>query len=213
MLKEEIPFTLWEKLNKSYKLLMIFAVFGWFLVISLVVSIILILPLKEKEYVYIEFSSSGNNFVRIARAEKPIKTNETLIRAVLRNYIINRETIDKITESQRYKKIFAMSTDDVWNEFKKIGNSKESLFHKAGVRRTIIVRRDSPISSNIHQIEITTIDTQDNGNKIEKLESEWVVTIEYDFFAQDVSDEMMLFNPTGLFIKKYNMSERIKVKK
>ncbi len=167
---------------------------------------------KEVPY-YVEFSTGGNNFVRVTPAGEAVQGNQTLLSSVIRSYVIKREPITKTDEGGpegRYAYVEAQSTDQVFKTFKEMYGGKDSLYYKPGFKREVIITRDSPIGpwgGGVHQVEFRTIDTIE-GSGMEPIKNEWVATMNYEFRPREVPADDKLLNPTGLFVTEYTVSRR-----
>jgi len=176
-----------------------------FLAICLIISIVanmLLVPLKETKIKYVEFSNSADNFFTVYPSNMPSETKTLLIRKALRNYVWNRTRKDSITEVNRFSQVKAMSTPEVFDEFK-------NEYHKAQealkeIDRDVEVISDSPIDDNIHQIEFKTIDKKDADIKV----NSYMATIRYSLQKQFTNDDMALNNPFGVIVVKYSISKR-----
>ncbi|MBW1615595.1 MAG: hypothetical protein JRJ49_03480 [Deltaproteobacteria bacterium] len=199
----------WAQAIKNNWILMIIAISEAVCILLLSIAIIVITPLKTIEPIYVEFSSSGNNFVKIAKANENIQNNDLLLSYFLRRYVIDRETVDKTTEPIRYQRIGASSTKDLYAQFQAIyGNKETSLYYKKGFKRAVAIIRDNKLAKGIHQIEIETTDT-DQFNNIKK--ADWIITIKYKFVEQkNIAFDDRLLNPAGLLIKEYTITARKK---
>ncbi len=186
---------------------------SFFLFLSILANIVMaygysyLFPLKEKIPVVVEFSTSDNNFVVVQSGKENITSNFLLVRMFLKEYVVNREKVDKITEDQRYLKIYTMSAGRVFDDFKKVyGNPETGLFYVDKFKRSIMIISDSRIARDIHQIEFNTIDKYDDERKATV--SEWVTTLRYKFVKQKVSYEKAELNPLGLLITEYSTTKR-----
>ncbi len=199
----------WQQAIKNNRILMIIAVSEAACILLLTIAIIIITPLKTIEPVYVEFSSSGNNFVRIAKANENIQNNDLLLSYFLRRYVIDRETVDKTTEQLRYERVGAYSTEELHAKFKRIyGNKETSLYYKKGFKRAVTIIRDNKLAKGIHQIEIETTDT-DQYNNVKK--ANWIITIKCEFAGQkNIAFDERLLNPAGLLVKEYTITARKK---
>ncbi|MBT4989371.1 MAG: hypothetical protein HOM96_02385 [Rickettsiales bacterium] len=170
----------------------------------LVIAIMLMMPLKEKEVQYVAFSKADD--IVFSVIETPLKKNQKLLllRQALRNYVYNRHTFynDKSLEYPRFKKVVAMSTDSITREFKVEYERilKESSFNK----REIQIIRDIPIGTGSHQIEFKTVDTY-QGKEYENF---WVVNIVYEFKKFRVRADNELLNPLGIVVTNYLQAKK-----
>jgi type IV secretory pathway component VirB8 len=163
--------------------------------------------LSTKEFIVIEYKSSSNNFVKIARAGDDYSRNEILIRATLRNYVEDRERIDRITEQERYARVVALSSDNVSDIFRTVYGGDKALVNREGFVRDIDIKSDSIISYGKHQIEFTTTDYEEDKPE-EKKTNRWIATLSYQFKEQQVSEDIGLLNPVGLYVEEYRLSKK-----
>lgn len=176
------------------------------LVFGLGISLATLFPLKEKVPVYVEFQSGGNNFVRIARAGEDLTNNQALVALMLRKYVMDRETVNKIDEKQRYAQVFSMSTEGTADTFRKLYGGKDALVHQPGRKREVIIERDTALDYGISQVAFRTIDTNESKSSQEPVVNKWVATIAYDFYPQLVNIDNKHLNPMGLFVTEYTLS-------
>lgn len=164
-----------------------------------------ILPLKTTEWLVYEFSSSNNTFVRVARAGDEITANEALTSMLLRKYVMDRETINRVDEQDRYASVMAQSASNVAATFKNIYGGENSPLNISGYLRAVVINRDSKLGTGLHQVEFTTTDTT-NGIKPDV--RQWVASISYTWSAQKVRADDITFNPAGLVITQYSLAQR-----
>lgn len=165
-------------------------------------------PVTIKEPVYIEFQSSGNTVATIDRVPDSMARSGLVIGAETRRYVVDRETVDRTTETDRYPRIFAMSDSALAKQFREIYGGPVSLFKRDGFKRAVRVVRDSPLGEGIHQVEIVTSDTERPG--FAPVVQEWIVTMTYEFRAEAKSYEQGLLNPLGFTVLEYTISKRIR---
>jgi type IV secretory pathway component VirB8 len=165
-------------------------------------------PVTIREPVYIEFQSHGNTIARIERISDSIARRSVVVGAEARRFVVDRETVDKTSESERYPRVFAMSDDVLARLFREQYGGPESLFKREGFKRSVRVSRDSSLGDGVHQIEIVTSDTDKVSNT--PTEQEWIVTMTYDFRTQNKSYEDGLLNPLGFVVTEYTISKRVK---
>lgn len=187
-------------------------------------------PLKEIVPIYVEFSSSGSNFVTVKSARSRTSERRMLTDISLRAYVVMRETVDKITEFERYECVLSMSNSRVSDVFRKLyvkeGSRQEQqdpdysepLSRVDGFKRKISLNSDIPINkrgkSLKHQIEFTTIDTVSDKDPKAK---NWVALIEYRFTDRKISLEKLkksagpdgaVCNPLSIQVIDYTLSPR-----
>ena len=195
---------LYFRLGEAIRLWQIVAGIAIVLVVLQSVTIFTILPLKETTVKYVEFNSSEDVYYRmIPSSELTPDQKKTLVRKALRKYVYDRNLKDDLTEKVRVRDIRVMSNKAVWEEFKR--QFTIMIENMDDVRRNVQIVSDSQIAEGVHQIEFRTEDERGLETKVR----EYVATIGYDLNEAMLSNvEEDHFNPLGIVIKKYNVSER-----
>lgn len=179
-----------------------------FVIFALAGTIVALFPLKEKEVVIVEFKNSAQNVVVLEKATKPLQASDKLISSVLRIYVSDRESVDKVTEAAiRYPRVRDMSSDEVWRQFHALyGNPDSGPFFQKGLKRAIQITSDSKLAPGIQQIEFTRTDTMD-GQQGEAV-TKWIAIIRYTFADRKGTEAEALRNPLGLFVTEYSVKAR-----
>ena len=176
----------------------------------------LLLPLKKIEPVYIALDMSSKDFVYKMIPLETLEGRESLAKYFLRNYVVARETVDRITEHDRVRQVLAMSTGSVFKSFENLmTNSRNGLYTIEGFKREIKVIRDAPVARKgadylIHEVEFITLDTNEKKFPGQVEENQWNVKIAYRFVPQKVQAEENggLLNPAGIQVLEYTVSKR-----
>lgn len=195
------------------KILIVITIMSLLFMFGAIGAALSLLPLKTIETKYVEFSTSDNNFVTIETAGNAIQTNHNLISLLLKKYVVDREKVNHIDEDERYKYVYALSTESVGTKFKTFYGGKDALVHKEHILREIKLGPITPIGKNIVIIDFATVDTnykkkKIEGDKYQPMEHQWQATMKYTFSAQNVKEEEKELNPIGLFVTRYQASER-----
>lgn len=200
----------WLTSLKMNRYLTILLVVQSVVILGMATSYVFLFPLKEKIPIIVEFSNGTNNFTIVQKGNEEIRSNANLNEMLLRRYITDRETVDKITEEPiRYPRVMAMSSSTVGADFRRVyGDKNIGLYFKEGFKRAIRITRSSSLAPGVFQIEFIATDTLD-GRRGETL-SEWVATMAYGYADQLVKFDDRLLNPVGLFISEYTLSRRVK---
>lgn len=188
------------------------------MVLLLGISITILLPLKQTQPYFIPIAEVGrNHYYDIIPARKLSQSQlYELTRDYLRRYVVNRHTVDDVTEKPRFRLVKAQSADDVFSMLKKEYQTfKEKM---PTVKREINVIRDIQLEPYYQQIEFQTEDTDQNTGKV--FRKEWVVNIRYELAgfnapamkieASEMADNP---NPLGLRVVGYTWTERKDTKK
>lgn len=180
--------------------------------LGLAASLIILTPLKEIKPYFVPIAEQGTtHYYKIIPAEG-LSTNQQLelIRNYLKVYVVDRHTIDDVTETIRFKKIVAQSDEKVFADFK---NQYHLLKEKMpNVKRRIEIVRDQILDPYFHQVEFRTIDTNAEGREVKNL---WVVNMRYTLAGINApaikiaADEMENNpNPLGIKITNYDFVQK-----
>ena len=99
-----------------------------------------------------------------------------------------------------------MSVNKVARQLKEL---LATLNYDDAINRAITINSDNPVGgfdSRIHQIHFTTLDT--NTNNKQKNSTHWTATVKYGFAEQNRRVDNIHFNPVGIQITAYAISER-----
>lgn len=175
------------------------------IIFSLVVAMIMLLPLKEVQVRYVEFAQDSQVTPKVYSASLDTNTRELLVRSFLRHYVIDRHTIDNVSEKYRFKKVRSMSSPKIFEIHKHI--YYQVLEGLQGGTRDIRILYDQSLDKGLHEIEFETVDHTASGDQ----RQEWVVKIRYQLPADfTVSKEEELLNPLGLVIEGYHFTQKEK---
>ena len=201
------PASPWLYANRNNRRLTLITITFAVVIVAQAVALVSLFPLKKVVPVYVEFKDGGSNFVVVQRAEGEISANQNLISMFLRSYVVSRETVDKITEKNRYQYVMSLSGEKVASNFRRLyGDKSTGLYFQDGLKRAVHVVRDNPLGRGIHQVEIETVDT--NDAKAGETRADWIVTIQYAFNDQRAKFDERLQNPMGIFIEEYSLTKR-----
>jgi len=177
-------------------------------IIALVIGILSLFPLKEKELVIVQLDPANNSRYILAKANEALQSNEALISSMIRTYVNDRETVDKITEADRYARVQAMSKDTVFRAFETVYANKDiSPLFQEGLKRSIQITNDRALAEGIHQVEFTRVDTHERTPS-PQVATKWVAMLKYGFADRKGTIEDKLLNPLGLFVVEYSLTKR-----
>lgn len=200
-----IPFLRLMALNRALGLISLGQLVA---IVALVVGILGLFPLKEKEVVIVQLDPANNNRYILEKADEKLRANASLIASMIRTYVNDRESVDKITEAHRYERVQAMSDETVFKAFLNVYSNKEiSPLFQEGLKRSILITNDRSLADGIHQVEFTRIDTQERTPS-PQVATKWVAVMKYGFADRKGTVEDKLLNPLGLFIIEYSLSKR-----
>lgn len=200
-----IPLASYEQAIRNNKILTLVVVLLTVLSVVLSGFVISLFPLKTTETIFYSFDRPGDNFVRIDKVNGSLAGNQLLVSSMLRRYVKDRETIDRVTEIERYPNIMSMSSNRIGNKFREEYGGDKSPLQQEEFKRQIRVVRDSYIDRGIHQVEFVTEDFR-AGRLVAS--STWVASLAYEFDQSVVAYEARYINPIGIFVTEYSLAER-----
>lgn len=174
--------------------------------ICLGISIMSIMPLKQVEVRYVEFFSGRDNYFKLYPAKIDMQQKQALIAKALRNYVQYANVSDNISAKQRFAEVKAMSSNDV---FLQMQNWYKLLLSKLGNTgtRDINITYSQFVTDSIFEVEFETIDLIGAS----ETKRTWVAKLEFNIEDQNIiNTESATYNPLGIKIIKYHISERIK---
>lgn len=192
-----------ERHIKQYMFLWILALS--LIIIMLVIGFIMLLPLKQKQPYLVFFSNADTNFVRVEQANYDIRSDEALLKSIIATYLINRETINRIDDIERYEKVRYQSSQDVWNMFEKIVKQENSIYSSKEVYRNIKIINLSILDRKIANIDFISEITQNNNKK--SITKRYRATLAYDFINQELNFDSVPENPSGFIVNGYALTE------
>ncbi|MBW5290472.1 MAG: Inner membrane protein forms channel for type IV secretion of T-DNA complex, VirB8 [Candidatus Ruthia sp. Asou_11_S2] len=181
------------------------------MILSTVLAIVIgsLFPLKQVKYKLYEFSSSGQSFKRIDDANGLVKRSPALIQFLMRQYVSNRETIDRKTQMERTRLVHQESNVATYNKFKERYKKVDQQLGDTGTR-LITIELDNPFNNDwdkqIHEVEFSTKDTSEQGQVIVR---KWKAVIGYRFNKQKLRIDDLIQNPLGVEITDYETIARL----
>ena len=201
------PVESYRQAIRNNKVMRIIAVVQSVAIVALVVLVATLFPLKTTEVKLYEFSSSGQTFYRIDDAQKLMSRKTALIRFAMREYVVDKESVNHLTETDRFKRVTNMSNAKVFDEFKNRYRATEKSFENK--KRKITIELDTPFandwSQQVHIIDFSTTDT-DASNADYK--TYWQATVSYTFNEQKIKLDDLIHNPLGLEVVSYSINKR-----
>lgn len=176
------------------------------------IALVCLIPLKQVKPYFIPISEKhGEFYYRMMPADK-LQSHQLMeiTRVFLKNYVVDRHTIDTTTRAYRGRKLAAQSTPDVLAEIRR--EYEQISSNMPDVKRTIEIVRDIQLQPFLHQIEFNTLDTTPDGRTAKK---SWVVNIAYTLAGfnapmMELKSDDLADNPNalGLTVTSYSWTER-----
>lgn len=193
------------KLERNIKAYMLYTIIILAIVIGLLtLALLFLIPLKETKPYLVMFSNAQSNFVKIAEANMDIRSDTALLKNILAGYVINRETINKINDIERYEIVREQSSRDVWEAFSNLIKAKNSVYTTKNLYREVKIINVAILSKNVATIDFSI----EQSNKL-RTELKWFnyrAAINFDFAEKSDTYDSTLKNPTGFVVKEYALS-------
>ncbi|BDB65786.1 virulence protein [Helicobacter sp. MIT 03-1614] len=192
------------KLERHIKQYMFFWIIAESAIIALlIITIMVMLPLKQNVPYLVFFSNAESNFVRVEQGNLNIRSEEALLKSILASYVQKRETINRIDDELRYEDIREQSSNKVWDTFRRIVTQENSIYQNKEIYRKIHIINLSVLSKSVANVDFISI-TQNTKDKELK---RYRATLKYDFIEQGISFESVPRNPTGFIVEDYALTE------
>ena len=177
------------------------------IIIALVLLLMALLPLKEKQPYLVFFSEPATNFVRVEPANYDIRGDEALLKGIIAGYVKKRETINRVDDIERYEEVRGQSNSKVWNTFNAIVTQSGSLYSIKSLYREIKIINSSILSENVATVDFVATIIQEGTGEVKKDFKRYRATLKYDFKEQDINFDSLPNNPTGFIIEEYALTE------
>ena len=201
-------------INKSNQRAWLVAIISLFVTVLLVISIVVMLPLKRVDVVAVKVDKNG--FVEIVTnlQEEVMKTDEAIDKHFIARYVKTREQYYYNTLNQDYERTQMLSSKLVSDNYIKFMTADktgryETLKNKFEIEAEIlsIVLNDSngtktsTIRVQTKEKDLTTSNVKENIK---------VITLTYDYLPMKQNSKSRLENPLGFVINSYRIDEEIK---
>ena len=168
-------------------------------------------PLKRVEPLLLTISPKSDQVVRIEPFEAETQGFDVMTESLARDYVKMRETIDFQTETERWERVYWLSSSSVFETFKNMMNKQGSgIYEKRqrdNVTRSLSMSSLSTLSKNprILQVEWQSTDYQDG---IEINRTRWISTLTIQYEPAEVRFEDRHMNPVGFVVVSYGVSQK-----
>lgn len=173
------------------------------------ILIISLFPLKEKEPYLVGFSNATQNFVHIQKANENITANDALTRSLIGAYIINRETINRFDDSDRYEVVRLQSNTKVWKTFENIVSQESSIYSNENLERSVKIVNITKIKNGYANAEVQ-IALFNLG--ILQSQKRYRISLTYKYESIDIDFKSLPKNPTGFQVTEYAVTEIATIK-
>lgn len=190
------------KLERNIKAYMLYTIIILAVVIViLALAISFLTPLKETKPYLVMFSNGESNFVKINEANMDIRSDTGLLKNILAGYVINRESINRINDIERYEIVRIQSERNVWEAFQNLVKAKNSIYTTNNLYRSVKIINVTILSNNVATIDFNI--EQSNKTRTEIRWFNYRASINYDFIQNVDTYNSNIQNPTGFTVKEY----------
>lgn len=193
-------------LERNLKAYMLYIILILALISTLLaLALVFLMPLKETKPYLVFFSNGENNFVKVTEANYPIRSDEALMKNILSGYVLNRETINRINDEERYEITRIQSDINVWKAFQSLVTEKNSIYTTKNLYRNIRILNVTLLSKNVATIDFVI--EQTNKTRTETQFFNYRASLEFDFAPkEDNTYNTTIKNPTGFVVKNYALN-------
>ncbi|WP_281746813.1 type IV secretion system protein [Helicobacter suis] len=189
----------------AYKLVVLLSLIS----LALTVALIILLPLKQTQHHFIDFANQDKHYAIIQRADANLASNEALVRSLVGQYILNRESINHIDDQNRYEVVRLQNNSSVWHVFESLVASKNSIYTAPKMDRDIHIVNIALLkhskNQNIAHVQIVA-KLFDAGQLIQQ--KRYNIVLSFTFLPPPSFDTtMMPKNPTGFQVSRYSVTE------
>ncbi|WP_163532565.1 type IV secretion system protein [Helicobacter suis] len=190
------------------------ALLGGFVVITLSLAIVFMMPLVRVEPLLIDFANADKHFAIIQRADAKIEQNEALMRALVGSYILNRETINHIDDQERYENVRLQSTSAVFKTFEGLVAGEHSIYTNENIDREVkIINISIYKKGKAQNIAVSDVVVKLFNQGYLSYEKRYRITLSFAFLEKLKFDyHSMPKNPTGFEVLKYSITEIATIK-
>lgn len=172
----------------------------------LVVVILILLPLKEKIPYFVHFLPKDEQIVYVEEFKQNKKSQRVIKEYLARDYVKKRETIDLITENDRWNYVMFISNNQVKSDFYKLYQESLESPYKWAVNNNIIrhvsIISSSVLSDNQIQVEFEILDSaRANGQIINIMVA--IANVSFEETDLPSKGEDYLKNPFNYLVSDY----------
>ena len=183
--------------------LMTFILAGVVLVMAL--GFAAMMPLKEfRPYVITMDERTGRAEATLIAQSGPLTQDEAVIRSLIGQYVIQRETYDLYDGQQRYDNVVEMSVTQALGSYRDLWRSENPDYPYAlygdDAKITIQITAISLLNQNTANVQYTKTLTQGGRNPEQE---DFVAIVGFDFIARETGLAGVIRNPLGFVVKSW----------
>jgi len=179
-----------------------------------------LLPLKEIRPYLIAVHPKSEQIVTIEPVNKGRLGFDILMEAMVRQYVLLRESIDFQTETVRWQKVYWFSEKSIYENFENLmkkenPDSPFKKFYDRGITRLVKIVSSQcfgSVAPNIWQVEWQARDTNLKSGKLIS-RTNYISTLTVSVMKQKVELNDRFINPLGFTVIEYSVSFKSKESK
>jgi type IV secretion system protein VirB8 len=169
-----------------------------------------LLPLKEKVPYFVHFMPKDEQIVYVEQYKQSKKSQRNIKEYLARDYVKKRETIDLVTENDRWTYIQFISNDDMKRAFAEEFNpdlNNKSIYKYSvdnNIIRNVRVISSSVLNDNQYQVEFEILESvRTNGKLVSTTIA--VATVSFIENSNQFKGYDYLNNPFGYLVSDYSV--------
>jgi len=171
-----------------------------------------LIPLKEfRPYVITVDAETGHAEATLVAQTGPLAQDEAVIRSLIGQYVIQRETYDLYDGQQRYNNILELSVGRALNGYRELwkASNPDYPYGRYGDDSiiTITVTGISLLNRNTANVQYIKTLTRNGRNPVDE---EFVAIVGFDFAARKTNLGGIIRNPLGFVVKSWRSDKVFK---
>ena len=175
------------------------------IVLLLTAIIVTMMPLKEfRPYVISVDPQTGQAQAALVAQSGPLTQDEAVIRSLIGQYVIQRETYDLYDGQQRYDTVLTLSVDQALNGYRDLWRSENPDYPYAiygdDAKISITVTAISLLNRNTANVQYTKTLTRSGRNPAKE---DFVAIVGFGFAKRSTGLAGIIQNPLGFVVKSW----------
>ncbi|MBP6098374.1 MAG: type IV secretion system protein [Candidatus Levybacteria bacterium] len=174
--------------------------------IFLGLCIFVMTPLTKIQPMLLTTNDKAEQIVKVQPFQVESDGKKLLSQKMAIKYVTKRETVDLSSEEERYKVVKALSTYDVFSDFKNFVEKDQTFLKKAKsdkLTRSVVINSVSWLSDQKLYVEYDAIDSH-FGNEVDRRKMVAIVT--FDYMVGNVKNDDIYLNPLGWTVTQYSLT-------
>ena len=170
------------------------------------------MPLKEfRPYVITVDAETGRAEATLVAHTGPLAQDEAVIRSLVGQYVIQRETYDLYDGQQRYDNVLELSVAGALNSYRELWKASNPAYpygiYGDNSIITITVTGISLLNRNTANVQYIKTLTRNGRNSVDE---EFVAIVGFDFAAREKNLGGIIRNPLGFVVKSWRSDKVFK---